>query len=87
MCIRDRGFTGFVISDWIFGLRDAGRSLHAGLDVEMPYRMIRAGHLQQALDNGQASWSEVDRAVERIVATRRRFEDILGCLLYTSRCV
>ena len=30
------GFEGFVISDWILGLRDAGRSLHAGLDVEMP---------------------------------------------------
>ncbi|MGN6696182.1 MAG: glycoside hydrolase family 3 protein, partial [Aquihabitans sp.] len=36
------GFDGFVISDWIFGLRDAGRSVAAGLDVEMPYRMIRA---------------------------------------------
>ena len=77
--LRDEwGFDGFVISDWIFGLRDAGASLHAGLDVEMPYRMIRAGHLEEALEGGEASWSEVDRAVERIVATRRRFEDILG---------
>ncbi len=71
------GFSGFVISDWIFGLRDAGRSLHAGLDVEMPYRMIRAGDLAAALERGEASWSEVDQAVERIIATRRRFEDIL----------
>ena len=76
--LRDEwGFAGFVISDWIFGLRDAGRSLHAGLDVEMPYRMIRAGHLAAALERGEASWSEVDRAVERIITTRRRFEDIL----------
>jgi beta-glucosidase len=77
--LRDEwGFEGFVISDWILGLRDAGRSLRAGLDVEMPYRMIRAEHLGAALDCGEVTWSEVDQAVERIVATRRRFDDVLG---------
>jgi beta-glucosidase len=72
------GFEGFVISDWIFGLRDAARSLRAGLDVEMPYRMIRAGHLGAALEHGDATWAEVDLAVERIVATRHRFEPVLA---------
>ncbi len=77
--LRDEwGFEGFVISDWILGLRDAARSLHAGLDVEMPYRMIRAEHLGPALDQGTASWAEVDRAVERVVATRLRFDDVLS---------
>ncbi len=71
------GFKGFVISDWILGLRDAARSLRAGLDVEMPYRMIRAGGLRRALDEGAVSWDEVDRAAERVVATRLRFEAIL----------
>ncbi|HEX3981473.1 MAG TPA: glycoside hydrolase family 3 N-terminal domain-containing protein, partial [Acidimicrobiales bacterium] len=71
------GFEGFVISDWIFGLRDAGRSLRAGLDVEMPYRMIRAGHLGEALERGEVSWAEVDLAVERIIATRLRFDPVL----------
>jgi beta-glucosidase-like glycosyl hydrolase len=72
------GFEGFVISDWILGLRDAARSVHAGLDVEMPYRMIRAGHLPAALDQGTLSWDDVDRAVERVVATRLRFDEILS---------
>ena len=72
------GFEGFVISDWIFGLRHAGRSLRAGLDVEMPYRMIRAGNLGAALERGEVSWNEVDQAVERIVATRQRFEPVLS---------
>jgi beta-glucosidase len=72
------GFTGFVISDWILGLRDAGRSLRAGLDVEMPYRMIRAGHLGAALERGEVTWAEVDRAVERIVVTRKRFDAVLA---------
>ena len=77
--LRDEwGFDGFVISDWILGLRDAGRSLHAGLDVEMPYRMIRAHHLPDALDRGEVTWAEVDQAVERVVATRLRFEEILS---------
>jgi beta-glucosidase len=39
------GFEGFVISDWILGLRDAATSVRAGLDIEMPYRMVRAQHL------------------------------------------
>ncbi len=77
--LRDEwGFTGFVISDWILGLRDAGRSLRAGLDVEMPYRMVRADHLGAALERGEVTWSEVDGAVERIVATLRRFGPVLG---------
>ena len=72
------GFTGFVISDWILGLRDAGRSLHGGLDVEMPYRMIRADHLRSDIEAGVASWAEVDRAVERVVATQLRFADVIA---------
>ncbi len=76
--LRDEwGFEGFVISDWILGIRRAGRSLHAGLDVEMPYRMIRSEHLGDDLDSGEASLEEVDRAVERVVSTRMRFADVL----------
>ena len=72
------GFRGFVISDWILGLRDAAGSLRAGLDVEMPYRMIRAVNLGAGLDTGDASWSMVDQAVERVIATRSRFEHVLS---------
>jgi beta-glucosidase len=77
--LRDEwGFEGFVISDWIFGIRDAAESLHAGLDVEMPYRMIRADHLRRALSEGTVSWSEVDTAVARVIRTRRRFDPVLA---------
>ncbi len=52
--LRDEwGFTGMVISDWIFGLRDAGPSVAAGLDVEMPYRMVRAGGLDRRAGRGR----------------------------------
>lgn len=72
------GFEGFVISDWIFGLRDAATSVAAGLDIEMPYRMVRAQHLRPALDSGDASWDDVDAAVERIIATLLRFDSVLS---------
>jgi beta-glucosidase len=76
--LRDEwGFDGFTISDFIYGLRDAGASLRAGLDVEMPYRMQRARHLRGALDAGEVTWAEVERAVERVVATRLRFAEVL----------
>ena len=71
-------FGGFVISDWILGIRDAGRSLRAGLDIEMPYRMIRAEHLEASLEAGEVSWAEVDTAVEHVVATRMRFDEVLA---------
>lgn len=72
------GFAGFVISDWIFGLRDASKSLRAGLDVEMPYRMVRARDLPAALDEGRVGWGDVERAVARVVATRLRFDHVLS---------
>jgi beta-glucosidase len=77
--LRDEwGFQGFVISDWVFGMRDAAKSLHGGLDIEMPWRMIRAQHLRDALDAGEASWDEVDAAVAHTVATLLRFDDVLS---------
>ena len=72
------GFDGFVISDFIFGIRDAATSVKAGLDVEMPYRMIRATHLRAAIDNGEVSWNDVDQSISRVLATRLRFDPVLS---------
>lgn len=72
------GFEGMVISDWIFGLRDAGTSVAAGLDVEMPYRMIRAHGLDAALATGTCTDDDVRRAVTNTVATLLRFAEVLA---------
>jgi beta-glucosidase len=71
------GFDGFVITDWIFGLRDAAKSLAAGLDVEMPYRMVRAERLAGALDEGRATWDDVRAVATRLIATLLRFADVV----------
>ena len=59
------GFDGFVISDWIFGLRDAGPSITAGLDIEMPAPMIRRAGLEAALTSGEVTWEDIDTCVTR----------------------
>jgi len=66
------GFEGFVISDWIFGLRDAGPSLTAGLDVEMPAPMIRRTGLDAALAAEEATWADIDACVTRTLAALLR---------------
>ncbi len=70
------GFEGIVISDFIFGLRDAAASVRAGMDIEMPFRMIRAQNLRAQLADGHISQPEIDEACTRIVATLLRFAPV-----------
>ncbi|OPG14361.1 glycoside hydrolase family 3 C-terminal domain-containing protein [Microbispora sp. GKU 823] len=66
------GFEGVTVSDFIWGLRDAAASLRAGLDVEEPFRQQRAQHLPADLEEGRASWDDVDRAARRVLRTQLR---------------
>jgi beta-glucosidase len=66
-------FDGFVVSDFVWGLRDPVGSLAAGLDVEMPFAQQRAGTLARALGAGTADWADVERAGVRILRTQLRF--------------
>jgi beta-glucosidase len=68
------GFEGFVISDFVSGLRDAAASVHGGMDIEMPFRMVRAQHLRAALDAGEISLDEIDQSIARTVTTQLRFD-------------
>ncbi len=70
---REWGWDGFVISDFIFGLRDPVQSVAAGLDIEMPFRQQRELALRDALDAGALTEADVEVAVRRIVATLLRF--------------
>jgi beta-glucosidase len=66
-------FRGVVVSDFVWGLRDAVLSLRAGLDVEAPFRQQRARELPAALADGRADWADVERAGRRILATQLRY--------------
>jgi len=63
------GFSGFVTSDWVFGTHDAVASLQAGMDVEMPLRLLRARDLPAALRTGDVARATVLQSARRILRT------------------
>lgn len=75
--LRDEwGFDGFVISDFIYGLRDGVRSVEAGLDVEMPFRQIRRMHLPEAIERGRLTEDTIRTSAERTIATLLAFHAV-----------
>ena len=65
--LRDQwGFAGFTISDFLFGLRSGARALKAGLDIEMPQKLLYAT-LPLDLKRGKISLSDVDAAVQSVL--------------------
>ncbi|KAF4439009.1 beta-glucosidase [Fusarium acutatum] len=76
--LRDQwNFTGFVMSDFIFGLRNAAVSLKNGLDIEAPFAQQRAIHLNDALRSGEISWADIDKAAINILRTNLEFGSLL----------
>lgn len=72
--LRDQwGFTGFVHTDWVWGLRHPVESVAAGQDVEMPFRQQRAHALPAALRSGELKRDDVLRACARILRTQIEF--------------
>jgi len=67
------GWDGFVTSDFVAGLRDAVKSVGAGLNIEMPLRQQRALALRDALESGALDGADVDARVTETVATFLRF--------------
>lgn len=67
------GFSGFTLSDFIFGLRDPVMSVKMGLDIEAPFSQQRATHLKKALSDGSLLLSDIDEAALRILRTQLEF--------------
>ncbi|OGM50897.1 periplasmic beta-glucosidase precursor [Aspergillus bombycis] len=72
--LRDQwGFDGLVMSDFVFGLRNAAASVRNGLDIEAPFTQQRARKLPLALESGELEWQDVDQACERIIRKQIEF--------------
>jgi beta-glucosidase len=69
---RRWGFQGFVVTDFIFGLRDGVAGLLAGQDLEMPFRMVFQGCLADALAEGRLPMERIDDAVLRQLRVQLR---------------
>lgn len=83
------GFTGFVMTDFIFGLRDARKAAIAGQDVEMPFSMRFHRELKSLVERGDVPASRVEDAALRVLRQQVRFaqgrassayrRDVVGC--------
>lgn len=69
---EDWGFTGTVVTDFMWGMRDGTAALRAGQDVEAPFAQQRAARLADDLAAGRATWADVERAALRTLATQLR---------------
>lgn len=77
------GFTGFTISDFLLGVRNAPKALKAGLDIEMPQQMHYAS-LPLDLALGRVSKKDIDNSVQSIL---RGLIKITPRLKYTQKSV
>lgn len=79
------GFRGFVVTDFLFGVRDAEAGVNAGLDLEMPHRLVLDSGLGEAVAAGRVPRSRIDDAVERMLRAQREIpaggypRSLLGC--------
>jgi beta-glucosidase len=66
------GFKGFVMTDFIFGMRDAKIAALAGQDVEMPFHMHFHQHLKGLVEAGEVPIERVNDAVLRLLGQQLR---------------
>lgn len=82
---EDWKFDGFVISDFMLGIRNAKLAVNAGLDIEMPltWRM-RKRKMLKLLRKGQITEEQVDDSVLRILRQLLRFNKKENASLYSK---
>jgi beta-glucosidase len=66
------GFEGYVLTDFMFGLRDAEKAALAGQDLEMPFQMHYHRDLKRLVENGRVPLERVDDAVLRLLRQQLR---------------
>ncbi|MES0857015.1 glycoside hydrolase family 3 C-terminal domain-containing protein [Geobacillus sp. G4] len=81
-------FDGFVISDFIWGVKDTVEAANGGMDIEMCHTKYFGEKLIEAVKNGQVSEETINKAALRIVRTLLAFteadskeysKDLIGC--------
>lgn len=85
------GFQGFVLSDFIFGIRDSKRAILAGQDLEMPFRLHFDRDLPRLVADGEVPIERIDDAALRIIRQQLRFKDtpvpdktVVGCAAHRA---
>lgn len=81
------GFAGFVITDFIFGLRDVKKAVLAGQDIEMPFSMHFHRELPALVERGEVPVARIDDAALRILRQLVRFGQGRDPAAYTPEVV
>ena len=69
------GFEGVVLTDFVFGMRDAKTALDAGQDLEMPFRMVWGERLKALVKKGEVSEEDLRPALRRLIEVQRWVPD------------
>ncbi|TVR76250.1 MAG: glycosyl hydrolase [Chitinophagaceae bacterium] len=65
------GFTGFVTSDWLWGLKDTRKGILAGMHIEMPgAKYYTFKKVKKLLDKGDITMQDIDRLVLPVIQTK-----------------
>ncbi|MHA2012122.1 MAG: beta-glucosidase family protein [Candidatus Helarchaeota archaeon] len=71
---NDWKFEGFVITDFIWGIRNGKKAVNAGVDIEMPFRWkMKPNKLINLVKNKEIPVEYIDDAVFRILRQKLRF--------------
>lgn len=70
------GFNGFVLSDFVYAVRDGMAAVLAGLDIEMPFTMHFGCKLERLVRRGDVPEVAINNAVQRILRQKIRFSRI-----------
>jgi beta-glucosidase len=83
---KEWGFEGFVMSDFVFGIRN-GKAANAGLDIEMPLTIHFGKRLMKLVRKGEVPENVVDEAVLRILKQKVRFAQLNEPVQYGPQAV
>lgn len=70
---KEWGFDGFVMSDFVWGVKDTAPAANAGLDIEMCHTKYYGDKLVAAVKEGSVPEVAIDEAAVRIVRTLLAF--------------
>lgn len=70
------GFDGFILSDFVFCVRNTEESVNGGMDIEMPSTIHWGTKLVDAVRNGSVREDVIDDAVLRLLRQKIRFAQV-----------
>jgi beta-glucosidase len=83
---KEWGFDGFVMSDFMFGIRGADAAA-TGMDLEMPFTWRFGRRLKRAVAKGRVAESHLDDAVLRLLRQKARFASVGAEMRYDRALV